>query len=138
MEKHIPYYMAYPMPLQFDDERIEKRDLEYLKSMYPSTARMVLPYVEEECEKMEYEGSMIYDEYPDRLQIRILCGKIYDRVKDLPVLQESMTEDVEGMTQALGNKRRRDNHLKDLIEVLVFQELFRKRCTKRKCRRRYF
>ena len=138
MEKHVPYYMAYPMPLQFDDERTEKRDLEYLKSMYPSTAKIILPYVEEECEKMEYKGSMIYDEYPDRLQIRLLCGKIYDKVKDLPVVRDKMTEETEGMAQAFRERKKRDGHLWDLVEVLVFQELFRKRCAKRKCRRRYF
>ena len=31
MEKKIPYYMAYPMPLLFDDEKIERRDFEYMK-----------------------------------------------------------------------------------------------------------
>ena len=35
-----------------------------MKSMYPMSAKKILPYVEEECDRMEYEGSMIYDEYP--------------------------------------------------------------------------
>ena len=35
MNEKLPYYMAYPMPFSFDDERIERMDLEYLKSMYP-------------------------------------------------------------------------------------------------------
>ena len=83
MEKHIPYYMAYPMPLLFDDERIEQRDFEYMKSMYPEMARKLAPYVEEECDRMEYEGSMIYDEYPDQLQIHLMCGRIYDKVKKI-------------------------------------------------------
>ena len=34
------------MPLQYDDERIEQRDFEYMKSMYPETAKRLLPYVE--------------------------------------------------------------------------------------------
>lgn len=31
MNEKLPYYMAYPMPFSFDDERIERMDLEYLK-----------------------------------------------------------------------------------------------------------
>ena len=53
--------MAYPMPFSFDDERIERMDLEYLKSMYPKIPKRILPYVEEECDRMEYENSMVYD-----------------------------------------------------------------------------
>ena len=59
MDYRLPYYMAYPMPLQYDDERIERYDFEYMKSMYPQTAKKVLPYVEDECDRMEYEGSMM-------------------------------------------------------------------------------
>lgn len=44
MDYRLPYYMAYPMPLQYDDERIEQRDFEYMKSMYPETAKRLLPY----------------------------------------------------------------------------------------------
>ena len=32
MDYRLPYYMAYPMPLQYDDERIERYDFEYMKS----------------------------------------------------------------------------------------------------------
>ena len=39
MDYRLPYYMAYPMPLQYDDERIERYDFEYMKSMYPQTAK---------------------------------------------------------------------------------------------------
>ena len=42
MDYRLPYYMAYPMPLQYDDERIERYDFEYMKSMYPQTAKKVL------------------------------------------------------------------------------------------------
>ena len=120
MEKHIPYYMAYPMPLLFDDERIEQRDFEYMKSMYPEMARKLAPYVEEECDRMEYEGSMIYDEYPDQLQIHLMCGRIYDKVKKMEDVQEDAGE---------------KNWLRALIQVLLFHELYQRRrhhCNMRK------
>ena len=81
MNQKLPYYMAYPMPLAYDDERVERMDLEYMKSLYPALAKRILPYIEEECDRMEYGNSVIYDEYPDRLQLRMMCGRIYENVR---------------------------------------------------------
>jgi hypothetical protein len=119
MDYRLPYYMAYPMPLMYDDERIERRDFEYMKSMYPMAVKRLLPYVEEECERMSYEGSMIYDEYPDQLQIRLMCGRICQRIK-------AQDEELE-MQQ-----------LPELVHIMVCQELFRRRCTHRKNTRRIY
>lgn len=123
MDSRLPYYMAYPMPSLYDDNKIERRDFEYMKSQYPMTAKKVLPYVEEECERMEYEGSVIYDEYPDQLQIRLMCNRIYDKVKGM--------EDSEEGTN-------RENWLKELIQIMLFQELFQRRCKHRRYRRRFY
>lgn len=123
VDYRLPYYMAYPMPLLYDDNKIEKRDFEYMKSLYPETSKKVLPYVEEECERMEYEGSVIYDEYPDQLQLRLMCNRIYDRVKD-------MEESPEG--------NRQENWLKELIQIMLFYELFKRRCDYRKYRRKFY
>ena len=46
MEYRLPYYMTYPMPLAYDDEKIDRRDFEYMKSMYPDLAKKILPHVE--------------------------------------------------------------------------------------------
>ncbi|MCD7820481.1 MAG: hypothetical protein LUH07_15755 [Lachnospiraceae bacterium] len=56
------------IPIDFsnpDDEIQAERDFRMLQSMYSKTAKALLPYIEEECDKMEYEGSAMYDEYPD-------------------------------------------------------------------------
>ena len=62
MDEKLPYYMAYPMPLLYDDERQNQRDYEYMKSVYPGTAKRLIPYIEEECDRLEYMGSVMYDE----------------------------------------------------------------------------
>ena len=120
MEYRLPYYMAYPMPYLFDDEKIERRDFDYLKSMYPMTVKNLLPYIEEECERMSYEGSVIYDEYPDQLQIRMMCNRIYDKVQR--------------------NEPERDfgPELKELIQVLTFHELYRLRCKHRRGYKKFY
>lgn len=129
MDYRLPYYMAYPMPLQYDDERIEQRDFDYMKSMYPMAVKRILPYVEDECDRMSYEGSMIYDEYPDQLQIRLMCNRIYDKVKKM-----KPQDDVEMEMQISRN----DDGLRDLIQILLFQELFRRRSRHRRDRRRFY
>ena len=118
MDYRLPYYMAYPMPLQYDDDRVERLDFDYMKSMYPQLAKKVLPLVEDECDRMCYEGSMIYDEYPDQLQNRLMSNRVYDKVKDM--------EDVSG------------ENLKDMIQLMLFHEIFRLRCEHRKRRRKFY
>ena len=80
MDLRLPYYMMYPIPYAFDEEKIQKRDREYLQSMYPATAKKIFPYIQEECDRQEYEGSMIYDEYPDKLQLCLMCRRAYEQV----------------------------------------------------------
>lgn len=129
MDYRLPYYMAYPLPLQYDDERIERRDYEYMKSMYPMAVKKILPYVEEECDRMAYEGSVIYDEYPDQLQIRLMCSRIYDKVKKMkPYDDEEMEMQVS----------RNEDWLKDLVQIMLFQELFQRRNRHRRNRRRFY
>ena len=77
MDLRLPYYMMYPIPYAFDEDKIQKRDREYLQSMYPATAKKIFPYIQEECNRQEYEGSMIYDEYPDKLQLCLMCRRAY-------------------------------------------------------------
>lgn len=132
----MPYYMAYPMPLLYDDERMERRDVEYMQSMFPMMAKRILPYVEEELDRMAYEGSFLYDEYPDQLQIQLMSNRIYDKVKNL----EGIDEEVEVEAEQWQPRRNRssDDWLKDLVQVILFQELFRRRSQHRRDRRRFY
>ena len=123
MNQKLPYYMAYPMPLAYDDERVERMDLEYMKSLYPALAKRILPYIEEECDRMEYGNSVIYDEYPDRLQLRMMCGRIYENVRK----NEERYLEIE-----------KDAQLKDLIELMLYQELYNQRCRNRRTRNQFY
>ena len=118
METKLPYYMMYPLPGIFDEEKKSRRDYEYVRSMYPDLAKKVLPYVEEEYDRYEYEESMIYDEYPDKLQLRLMSRRILDNVKR----QEKENWD--------------EDRLSDMIEVLLYQELLKRREEKRRRHKR--
>nr|WP_317283366.1 hypothetical protein [uncultured Sellimonas sp.] len=140
MEHKLPYYMAYPKDFKdYDEEKRERRDLEYMKSMYPITAKKVLPYVEEECDRMEYEGSMIYDEYPDRLMLYLMSGRIYDRMEEDE--KRDMKQEVEEnrqMDMQSYRKQKRESSSMDIIELLLYHEILRRRCKYRKQCRRYY
>lgn len=124
MEYHLPYYMSYPVPFAYDDARLERRDLEYMKSLYPEKVREMLPYVEEECQRMEYAGSMVYDEYPDKLLLHLMCRRVFDKyIRDLHKEKMEQSE---------------KDTLYELIQVLTYQELLKRRRDYRKTRSKYF
>ena len=53
-----------------------QRDFEYFKSMYPAAIKGYQAKVEAVCDRMEYEGSPMYDEYPDRVMLDRICRQI--------------------------------------------------------------
>ena len=122
MNQKLPYYMVYPMPLAFDDERIERMDFEYMKSLYPDIPKRILPYIEEECDRMEYENSMLYDEYPDKLQLGLMCGRA--------------CKNIEKNEKGIDKEEMRN--LRDLVEVMLYQELYKRRSDNRRRRRRIY
>ena len=120
MDNKLPYFMVYPTPFLFDDEKRDEWDYGYMKSMYPQLAKHILPYVEDECERMEYEGSMIYDEYPDKLQLRLMCSRVFKKV----IEEEKINE---------------EPIVREIVELLIYQELWKRRCMhRRKYNKRFF
>lgn len=118
MDQRLPFYMVYQTPLHDEEERMIRRDYEYMKGAYPETAKRILPFVEEECDRMEYDGSMMFDEWPDRLQLRLMCRRIYDR--------------------AQGGEKNPGEWLMDLVEIMAFQELCQRRSQHRCYRRKFY
>lgn len=135
----IPFYQFYGYPQTFMEEQENERDMERMKEMYPECAKDILQHVEEECDKMEYEGSVMFDERPDQIMIFKIRDGIYDKVKDKYDVKEMEDKD-EVFVMNRETRRRyppRKNWLNDMIEVMLFQEMHRRRCRHRNCRRWY-
>lgn len=62
------------------DERELEEDREYLLQMYPAKARIIMVLIENECDKLEYEGSPMFAIYPDREIIYEITDSIYGKV----------------------------------------------------------
>ena len=116
-----PFYASFANPMLYRGEMELEKEFSLMKSYYPETARKIQEKVEEECDLLDYEGSRMYDEYPDRYMLYHLGRKIVDEVK-----QES---ELETMSDSL---------LGDLAEVLLFHEISRRRCRRRRCRGAFY
>ena len=79
-DRFFPFYVAYANPALYDGERIQEQEFALMKSYYPEAAGRIQEKVEEECQLLDYEGSRLYDEYPDRLMMRSLCRQIREQV----------------------------------------------------------
>lgn len=115
--KILPFYMTYPMPLTRQNEDTVLRDLEYLQQMYPVQAKQYQKRIVEILDKMDYEGSMIYDEYPDRWQLYRMSQNIMTILKreegelqpEHPISEEKW------------------EWLEDMIQILLFYEIYKRR-----------
>ena len=112
-----PFYTSYANPLLYRGEEEQEEEFSLMKSYYPETARRIQEKVEEECDLLDYEGSRMYDEYPDRYMLYHLGKKIMD--------------DVSGQA---GMEAMSDGLLEDFVQVLLFHEISRRRCRRRRCR----
>lgn len=101
----LPFYMTYPGYFGPGQEALLLQDLEYLQQMYPADVKRCQRRIAELLDKTDYEGSMIYDEYPDRCSLRALAGSI------LKVMQKE-----EGAPPS-----------EDMIQVLLFNEIYKRR-----------
>ena len=114
-----------------EDVREFAEDLERLQELYPDIAKEILRYAEEACDELEYEGSMMYDEQPDKIQFRNIAGKIYDKMKEKYPVQENNDRD-ENLEMLPENEKEKryppgENWLGDMVQVVLLQEMCRRR-----------
>ena len=107
------YISLWNDPEQMEDVEDKKRIME----MYPLMARRLQPYVEEGCDRLEYEGSMMYDEYPDRLTLLRKSQEVWEQAQK----RENFGENSPDWEQ-----------LRDLTGVLLLQEMLVRRKKKRR------
>ena len=97
--------------------------------------------MEDECDRMEYEGSLMFDEYPDRLMIEMVVDRIQKKVtgEDGGLEAEQFHG---GMQPPPGHRpppppppHGQNDHLRELIGVILNNEMYRRRCRHRRCRR---
>lgn len=76
----LPFYMTYPT-VTYTKENGMVEDLEYFQQMYLNGARMLQREIVKSISILDYDGSMIYDAYPDQFMLRRLSAKLLDKMK---------------------------------------------------------
>ncbi|MBQ5850395.1 MAG: hypothetical protein IIW54_06235 [Lachnospiraceae bacterium] len=112
---------------QLSEDRVLE-DLEYLQQMYPTYAKRYQVRVRDILNQMDYDGSMIYDQYPDKWQLDRLVHSIITILKNeergMNPQQSDEMEDSKWMW------------IQELVTVLLYYEILTRR--QRKENRRYF
>ena len=90
-DEYFPFYAAYANPMLYQGERMQEEEFELMKSYYPRIVQEIQERVEEECRLLDYEGSRIYDEYPDKYMFYHLCSKIKESMKPEIKARQSRT-----------------------------------------------
>ena len=126
----LPFYMAYPLPMYYQEEDTVTRDLEYLQQMYPSEAKRYQKIIAETLSQMDYEGSCIYDEYPDRWQLYRITQVIMDKIKRIDCMQNSNCADSkEEEGEGCNTAEKPWEWIEEFVQVLLYYEIYKKRHT---------
>lgn len=120
MDQHkiLPFYMTYPLPMYYQREDTVMRDLEYLQQMYPNEAKRYQRRIAAILDKMDYDGSVIYDEYPDRWTLYRMSESIFRILK-----QEEMQNNPGDVSEE------KWEWISDMIQILLFYEIYKRRHT---------
>lgn len=128
----LPFYMAYPLPMYYQEEDTVTRDLEYLQQMYPSEAKRYQKVIAEILNQIDYEGSCIYDEYPDKWQLYRLTKTIMDKIKRMEQVEGGPVSSLNGeseMVEAgeLSASEKPWEWIEEFVQVLLYYEIYKKR-----------
>lgn len=113
----LPFYMTYPGQYGLQSDREVLRDLEYLQQCYPGEVKRYQSRISQILDKMDYEGSMIYDEYPDRYSLERLARSI------LTVLRREESEREPGREEP----EEKWEWAYGLVVVLLHDEVYKRR-----------
>lgn len=129
LEQHPEdYWFAQPvtpsLPPLFGAERLweMENDYSYLKYLYPGICSKIQGFVEEECDQLEYDGSVMFDTYPDKISLQQLAKNIFIQCNKKD--PENFPAD--------------NKHIRELIEIILYHEILFRRNRYRNRKRLYF
>ena len=123
MERRIvPFYMAYPLPVNYQDEQEMVRDMEYLQSQHSMEIRQLRKHIADTINIMDSEGSMIYDEYPDRFSME----------RQSKMISENLKKTYEDDESCAFHKMLFWDGFEDIVRLLVYDEILKRRHRRKK------
>lgn len=115
----LPFYMTYPDYMRGNSEDTMLRDFEYFQQMYPMEVKRSMKKVAETLDKIDFEGSMIYDEYPDQYRLQRLVKSILRMIQ--------LEEKEKNPEENLDETAEKWMWMEWLIYVLLSNEIYKRR-----------
>ena len=112
----LPFFMTYP-GMGERNGKDSMRDLEYLQQMYPKEVKRYQQRVAQMLDRMDYDGSMIYDEYPDRFGVERLASSMVEVIRREEMQRYPDRQFTEEKWEGL----------QELIFVLLNNEIYKRR-----------
>lgn len=107
----------FPKEADCMEEEICLKDYEYLKRLYPKQERWISSIVEDYMDRLEYEGSPMYAQYPDAVTVYRIAAEICRRL-------------------TCGEEEKESGNKIELIQIMVCHEMYvRRRRHDRFCRK---
>ena len=117
IQRNLPlYYEKYPVMNLARRNYANNLDLEYINTLYPNELAELKYIIEQECDKLDYNGSMIYDECPDKIMFIKKCNEICAIANCNCKYAKKCTDKAQ---------------LRDVINILFTNEIFKRRCNRR-------
>ncbi len=116
----LPFYMIYPLPTYGQEEDRMMRDLEYMQQLYPADAKRYQKKIASVLDTIDYEGSLIYDEYPCRWQMYRLVQSV------IAVLRREAQDNGEEISP------QKWAWIEEMVQILLYYEIYKRRHTKEK------
>lgn len=134
-DNHMEPPAGVPMfPLYgYDNAEDFDKDISYMKTLYPVSLKSVLKEVNKVCDKLDYHGSFMYDEYPDKVTLERIIDDIYDTTNPRLTDQEVRATRLHDKAPQPNPKEQ----LKSIIKILLLNEMLDRR-RKYRCNKRWY
>ncbi len=116
-ENILPFYMIYPLPRAGQEEEAIMKDLEYMQQLYPADAKKYQKKIASLLDTIDYDGSLIYDEFPCRWQMYRLCQSV------MAVLRREAQERKEEISAE------KWTWIEEMVQILLYYEVYKRRHT---------
>ena len=111
-----------------------EEDWLYMKQLYPNTARKLVPYIEDAADRLEYENSLMFDTYPDRIAVEQAVKEIIAVIQEneplLLTMPGSENEESENQTWS--------SCTEEMIQVMLLGEMHHRRWRYQQMNRRNY
>ena len=123
-------YGQWAQPGMVPQDRILE-DLEYLQQMYPTYAKKYHGVISSVVDKTDYEGSFIYDQYPDKLTIQRMVASVMTIIRT----NEEASPEKEAGEDTVTDKtltekapwEEKEPWIRELVTVLMYYEILTRR-----------